>query len=452
MYQKYRNYNNNFPVASLMDIGVRFGESRPQKVRRFLASTGPKTRLVAFIVFVFFALRYFAGSKPVVVSESEPNDVQDLIDENEIRREKIQYLNFAQPFLNPATLSLVNYENGGNMVMKKDAEYVRLVPEQPNSVGYVFSRLPISLKEAGAFEAVVDFRIHGEQNRMSLIGDGMAFWLTSEPLSQGNLFGMQSNYHGLTVILDTFKNTQNRLRKSNGATSFPRVSIQTNNGVHDKYNKDDDGTSTEIGSCSLHRVYNTRTDTPSRMRLMYVRSSNLFQVDFDVLGDGSWKTCFTTKELSSSLIPQTPYFGVSAETGELSHNVDLYGIEVSALKDTQGNSVRSVDALMDKLDDKIDAENKQSEAKRRHRRLERKPKPVRRKSSRRLKQSENRAKRRNMELHNDERGAIGSFFSLVWAVIKYTVYTAMALVLAYIGLLAYRVYREKRRKPQRGLL
>ncbi|KAG7755345.1 hypothetical protein KL947_004191 [Ogataea haglerorum] len=436
-----------------MDIGVGYGAQRP-RLGRQLARARNRTKLGAALLLLCVLWLLFGRKKPVAQEPAqEPNDVQSLIQEREIRRENIRYLNFGRPFVNPATLALINYDNGGNMVMKKDSDYVRLVSERPNSVGYVFSRLPVSLQDADSFEAIVDFKIHGQQTRISLIGDGMAFWLTSQPLSQGDMFGMQNDYHGLAVIVDTFKNTPGKMRGNRGANSFPRVSIQSNNGFAGKYNKDDDGTTTELGSCALHRAYNTPVDVPSRMRVRYIRSSGYFSVEFDLLGNDNWKTCFSTTDLAASLVPETPYVGVSAETGELFHNVDLYGIEVNSLKDASGRPVQSIDALIDRLDDKIDAETKQHEAKRRHRRFNKPKKNARRRSASRLRRAEQRAKQLNKELYNDERGAIGYFFNLLWRLFKYALYTAMFVILAYIGLLGYRVYRDKRkRRNQRGLL
>ncbi|KAG7854877.1 hypothetical protein KL939_004626 [Ogataea angusta] len=437
-----------------MDIGVGYGSQRG-RLGRQLARAGGKTKLGGGVLVLFFLWLLLGRKKSPATQElaQEPNDVQSLIQEHEIRRENVQYLSLRPPFVNSATLAMINYDNGGNMVMKKDSDYVRLVPERPNSVGYVFSRLPVSLQDADSFEAVVDFKIHGQQTRISLIGDGMAFWLTSQPLSQGDMFGMQNDYRGLAVIVDTFKNTPGKMRDNRGANSFPRVSIQSNNGFAGKYNKDDDGTATEIGSCALHRAYNTRMDAPSRMRVRYIRSSGYFSVEFDILGNDNWKTCFSTTELAASLVPETPYVGVSAETGELFHNVDLYGIEVHSLKDASGGPVQSIDALIDRLDDRIDAETKQHEAKRRHRRFNKPQKTTTRRTASRLRRSEQRAKQLNKELYNDERGAVGYFFSLVWRLTTYALYTAMFVVLAYIGLLGYRVYRDKRkRRNQRGLL
>ncbi|ODV86942.1 hypothetical protein CANARDRAFT_27287 [[Candida] arabinofermentans NRRL YB-2248] len=476
-----------------MDIGYGYG-GRPHtfagRVKMVNSKLNNKTRALVGLVILFFIYKVLFSSSSskddeVLLNntsedapteeESFAEEVQDLMEENNIEKELIRYLTLQKPYVDPQTLSLYNYESGGNMIFGQKSEYIRLVSEKPNSVGYIFSRMPISLSDSGSFEIEFEFRIHGEQTRSSLIGDGVGVWLTSNPLEQGDLFGMQSDYHGLAVFIDTYKNS--RTRGSKGASSFPYVSIQANDGQLNKYDKSRDGIATELGGCSLHRVYNVKKGSGySKMRITYLRTSGYFQIDFDTLGNGVWKTCFTTEELGPNVIPETPYFGISAETGELFHNVDLGRVTVNALKDREGQAISSIEALLDKVEDKNDVEvdvepqhedrgarnrrgggknSRNRMAKRRHRRLNKASKGVgrQRKTASRLRNSERRLKEADAKKYGKESGFVGWFFGLVWLALKFLLYSALFVIIGYFMLLTYRIYREKQKKSMsRGLL
>ncbi|GMF07523.1 unnamed protein product [Ambrosiozyma monospora] len=211
----------------------------------------------------------------------------------------------------------------------------------------------------------------------------MALWISDRPLNQGSVFGMSSEYRGLGIFIDTYKNNN---QKSGSRSVFPWVSLQPNDGTPNKYRKDLDGKDTEIGGCDMHRLYNVKKNAISKMKVTYLRRSNTLEVDFDIRGDGNWKNCYSTTNYLVGNIPNSPYIGVSAETGQLFHNVDLYEMTVSSLKDSTGEPLVSVEQLVQRIDSEIakdedelkkkdlDSETKDRVQRRRQRRLDRRSK------------------------------------------------------------------------------
>ncbi|GMF00628.1 unnamed protein product [Ambrosiozyma monospora] len=135
---------------------------------------------------------------------------------------------------------------------------------------------------------------------------------------------------------------------------------------------------------------------------------------------------------------------------------------VSSLKDSTGEPLVSVEQLVQRIDSEIakdedelkkkdlDSETKDRVQRRRQRRLDRRSK---RKTMSRLRRQERELKRRDAEKYGDERGFIGWFFKLVWKIFKTILYVVLFAVVCYIGVIVYRVYRDKqKRKTSRGLL
>ncbi|GAV27265.1 hypothetical protein PMKS-000729 [Pichia membranifaciens] len=357
------------------------------------------------------------------------------------------------PYLDSSN-KIPHYKNGGNMLLSRNSDHIRLVKDSPKNSGHLFSRVPISQDDLSAFEVELEFQITGDQEKISLIGDGMAIWFTDEQLNQGDVFGMQSNFNGLGIFIDTYKNYNGKRNRH----AFPYLSVQRNRADPHFYDKATDGTGTEIGGCSLHRIYNNEEST--KLKITYVRDANIFEIDVDVEGNGDWRTCFRKENaMLDELVPagKPIYLGVSAETGDLHHAVDLYTIDASTFRNKDGSLITEIDSLGEGIrvidtesskkvaDDKSNGkgnENVDREARRRSRR-----------TLSRLRRQEKKLKELDKIKYGSEHGFVGWFFNGVvytFKVIFMLILTAIALYACVIG---YRVYREKQRKKSpSGLL
>ncbi|QPG74298.1 hypothetical protein FOA43_001624 [Brettanomyces nanus] len=455
-----------------MDLNYSRSRNSPLgKVKHFYArlTIRAKVLLGCLFLFVFYRqfLRSFSTSDQGLndkISESEhisSISLDDSTKDQKISMISLTYMNLEDPFMNPSTLQFYNYINGGNMQLERNADYIRLVADRPSAVGYVVSRNSISEEDSSALQIELDFRLHGSQNKPDLIGDGMALWITESPLNRGDVFGMQSDYKGLGIFIDTYRNADRQEYKTTNKRRFPYLSLQPNFGDVGRYIKSNDGFQTELDGCSLHDIYNPgEENTVSKMRIIYLRDSQYLQIDVDAQGAGDWKTCVQRRDIPRILIPKNPYLAISAETGELFQAVDIYSMKVQTFRMANGDLVKSVSDLLEGLEIGLPEQSIEkpessgdSSGKRslggggggiRHRQ---------RRTLKRLQRQERELKRKDAEKYGDPRGFIGWFGKLVWKITRTILYTILAIILAYFCLIAYRIYRDKRRSKQpQGLL
>ncbi|KAG0681889.1 hypothetical protein C6P40_003807 [Pichia californica] len=451
-----------------MDISIGgSGPSFAQKARRVYGRLTPKGRLVfgiIAVIFIWFLLPSWSSKKnnddgdyynvkddskdkySTSVSRDQFHTLSDLLHKSpKVRPVSLSYLSLP-PYLNSAN-QFQHYINGGNMLLSKLAEEVKLVKDSPKNSGYLFSKNLISQDDISAFEVELSFQITGEQEKISLIGDGMAIWLTTEQLKQGDVFGMQSNFNGLGIFIDTYKNYNGKKNRH----AFPYLSIQRNRGIEGYYDKSTDGVDTEIGGCSLHRIYNN--EDPTKLRITYVRQANIFEIDVDVAGTGDWRTCFRKEnaELDDFIpIARPLYLGVSAETGELHHNVDLYSINAYSFRGEDGLPLQNIDSLGEGIqvydlrdDPKVQEENQKLKDRKDNRRQKRR-------TLNRLKRQEKKLKALDREKYGGDHGFVGWVFRGVLYFIKMIFILFLVLVSLYACVVGYRVYKDKQRKKHTG--
>ncbi|GMG00375.1 hypothetical protein B5S30_g375 [[Candida] boidinii] len=459
------------------------------RLKRFNSKLTPRGRWSLIIVSLIIFYKFILGGSLTFGlfggSGSEYQYVRDIDDEVEqislneqvnkliheenekLLRNSLNYLKLEEPFVNQNDLSVYNYDNGGNMFINQHDKKISLVTDDPHKIGYIFSNNAMTTKDSEAFEIEIDFSIHGQQLKTGLIGDGLAIWLTDKHLQRGDVFGMQSDYNGLGIFIDTYRNGQ---RIKGQHKNFPYVSIQPNNGQYGKYDKNTDGAASEIGGCSLHRVYNMRSgDGLSRLRIYYIKKTNYLSIDFDVSGTGKeFQNCFTSENNNNINLPSNPYLGLSAETGDLYHQVDIFKIKATSLKDaTSGESIESIDKIIDLVEsdrssgienDGSNSANKDNSNEdineRRRRRINRRNQRVEgRKSKSHQKRVTKRLKEMNENSFGDERGPIGWIINKLWIALKFTFYISLFSVFGYIVYVGLRVYKDNKRKNNtRGLL
>lgn len=464
-----------------MDISV--GSHKPSlfvKTRRVYSRLTTKGKVVFGIISLIFlylifpswssksqggdgssSSNYYSRSSDNSISESDYKTVtsdkyrtvSDILHHSpKVNSVALSYLSLP-PYLD-SNNKIPHYKNGGNMLLARNSDYVRLVKDSPKNSGHLFSKIPISEDDLSAFEVELEFKITGNQEKISLIGDGMAIWLTAEQLNQGDVFGMQSNFNGLGIFIDTYKNYNSKRNRH----AFPYLSIQRNWEDPFHYDKATDGTGTEVGGCSLHRIYNNEEST--KLKITYVRDANVFEIDVDVEGNGDWRTCFRKENVKlDELVPagKPVYLGVSAETGDLHHNVDLYTINANTFRNKDGSLITEIDSLGEGIR-VIDTESSKKEA---DDRSDSKgsgnvDREVRRRSRRtmsRLRRQEKKLKELGRIKYGSEHGFVGWFFNWVKYIFKVIFMLILVTIALYACVIGYRVHREKqRKKAPSGLL
>lgn len=202
---------------------------------------------------------------------------------------------FRAPFYLGRGGTLPFWEFGGSAIVSEDR--IRLTPALQSRVGWVWNSVAADMD---AWEVQMDFEIGGGGSRGA---DGMALWYVAEPKKEGISMGSAEEYRGMAVYFDTFDN--------DGQNDEPRISLWINDGTQ-RYDPFDDGRRGEKASCS-----NLNRETRSKMRVIY--RDGVIQVETDD-GAGHWVPCITHHES----LPKGYYFGLSAATGHLTDNHDVF--------------------------------------------------------------------------------------------------------------------------------
>ncbi|ODV95460.1 hypothetical protein PACTADRAFT_50179 [Pachysolen tannophilus NRRL Y-2460] len=428
-----------------------FSEKTVQKSRRLQVALG------VFGVFVVYFL-FFRSSSDSLLSSSSSSSLKDSYsneelneilkgdtysDQNEfeIKRVELSNINLVKPFMHPNTLELINFVNKGQVLINQDK--IRLVSDKPNQIGSIFSKNPISKSQTSSFELELEFSMNGKAVRNGLYGDGLALWLTENPLNlDGEVFGASNFFKGLGLFIDSYRNSND---KSTRSRAFPYVSLQVNDGKI-FYNRDNDGADTELAGCSVDGLYNARGGL-SKLRLIYIRETGYLSVDFDIRNTGSWKNCFTIHD--SIILPENPYIGLSAQTGELSHNVDIFNIATYGLFDENMNTIKSLEQIgsnLEKLYGKEEETNGQIQGKTDSddNNIEDEDDTEEQEEDDQSTISRNRRSRRPLE-NEKKYGRHGNFFGWVWHLIKTFFLIILCLIVLYIISIIVRAQLEKRR-------
>ncbi|KAK4470713.1 hypothetical protein MN116_006241 [Schistosoma mekongi] len=191
-----------------------------------------------------------------------------------------------------------------------EPQFVRLTSDVKSSHGGIYNTKPLTVRD---WEVVITFHVHSSK---TLVGDGFAFWYTQNPPSNGPAFGSREKFRGLAVFFDTYAN-------QNGEHSHdhPYISAMINDGSK-QYDHDRDGTLTELAGCSS----NFRNNDYSVATIRY--TNNQLKVSMKYQGTVDPVDCFTVDGVH---LPTGYYIGVSAATGDLSDNHDIYSIHTYEL-------------------------------------------------------------------------------------------------------------------------
>ncbi len=225
-------------------------------------------------------------------------------DNNPNRPKVKRSLSFRPPFV-PRN-GVQGWSVGAQAAIQKD--FVRLTQQKQSQSGYMWTEKFAKMKD---WEALIEFRITGERN---IGGDGFAFWYTDGPNMVGNVFGAMDYWKGLGVFVDTFDN--------DGKGASPLITATVNDGTQ-SYIASDDGLSQAIGSCSFPVRNLPRT---SFLRIRY--QNQRLSVQFARQPGDVFEKCL---EVNNVVLDVNMHFGLSAHTGDVADNHDIYSLIVKDL-------------------------------------------------------------------------------------------------------------------------
>lgn len=197
---------------------------------------------------------------------------------------------------------------------------VRLAPSLKSQKGAIWTKAQTTFDW---WEVDIVFRISG---RGRIGADGIAFWYSTQVGDyNGNSFGSSDTWNGLAVIFDSFDN-------DNGHNN-PYIMAVLNDGTK-VFDHQNDGKSQLLAGC-LKDFRNK--PFPTRARIEYFR--NTLTVMFHngmTNNDQDYEMCLRAENVR---LPPRGYFGLSAATGGLADDHDVYHFLT--------NSLHSADQIQD---------------------------------------------------------------------------------------------------------
>eukprot|EP00286_Rhodomonas_abbreviata_P028122 CAMPEP_0181312580 /NCGR_PEP_ID=MMETSP1101-20121128/13774_1 /TAXON_ID=46948 /ORGANISM="Rhodomonas abbreviata, Strain Caron Lab Isolate" /LENGTH=374 /DNA_ID=CAMNT_0023419443 /DNA_START=184 /DNA_END=1305 /DNA_ORIENTATION=+ len=189
-------------------------------------------------------------------------------------------------------------------------QYVRLTPSEAGHEGSIWSRERVPYTD---WEVELSFKVTGARY---LGGDGFGLWFTEKSEQFGGTFGNQEDFAGLGIIFDTYDN--------DGKRDNPSISAIYSDGSI-RFNHDDDGRKQLIPGATCKINYrNPRT--PISVKVKYQDSTLV--VSYDMRSKGVWTECF---RVESQAMPASYFIGLTAHTGQVADNHDIFKLITTSL-------------------------------------------------------------------------------------------------------------------------
>jgi len=195
----------------------------------------------------------------------------------------------------------------GDTVVTDD--FVRLTPAEKSRKGAIWNT---KLYVFDTWEVEMKFKIGSPG---SLGADGMAFWYVQDFHKDGPVYGAADNWNGLAVMFDTFDNDEM------GDNPYIGVLYNDRNWSYDQNGRTRDPKgANELGGC---RCSYRNMDT--WVKIQYFQGT--IQVLYKLNVNAEYSMCAQAKVN----LPSGYYFGLSAATGGLTDNHDVYSFETFRL-------------------------------------------------------------------------------------------------------------------------
>ncbi|GEQ69299.1 hypothetical protein JCM33374_g2970 [Metschnikowia sp. JCM 33374] len=399
-----------------------------------MASSSLRNRVVLAIVSLLSlgAVYWFvfSGKTPDWFSPEEINDMfQNKKSDVSVKRVELSEQGISSPYLDRTTLKPVNWDHSGDLIVY-NGQHISLTSSGKHQASNMFSKKPLN---AESFEMELTFHLHSKE---SIMADGMAVWFLEQPSPLGDVFGVQNNFKGLGIVIDTFRNGVHG--------DFPLVSAQYSPDPL-FYDKNTDGLNTQIASCTAKSLVNPASGK-TRMRVVHTKNGYL-SVDFNYDPDhsGEWHNCFSVMDVK---LPSQSYLGLSAETGQMFETVDIIESKIFALYSPDGDHfIESVDELETIMQQQAPSDEPNNS--RDNKRV--------RKSLLRLRNAERRIKEQERAYRLEKYGDADATFvrrwsSRIFAGLKYALYFFLVIFVVWVVRIFIKTKRSKRSYRSTGLL
>lgn len=193
------------------------------------------------------------------------------------------------------------------------SDKVRVAPSLRSQKGAIWTK---SRTNFDWWEVEIQFRVTG---RGRLGADGLAFWYTTEHGDyDGDVYGASDKWVGLGLFFDSFDNDN----KHNN----PFIMAVLNDGSR-SFDHDNDGTTQQLAGCL--RDFRNKP-YPTRAKIEYY--NNVLTVLFHGgmnNNPNEYEMCLRAENV---VLPKYGYFGVSAATGGLADDHDVYHFLTTSLQ------------------------------------------------------------------------------------------------------------------------
>ncbi|XP_051170674.1 protein ERGIC-53 [Leptopilina boulardi] len=225
------------------------------------------------------------------------------------RRFEYKY-SFKPTYLAQKDGSVPFWEYGGNAIASSDS--VRVAPSLRSQKGAIWTKKPTNFEW---WEVDLVFRVTG---RGRVGADGLAFWYTtSKGQYNGTVFGSSDQWTGLGIFFDSFDNDN----KHNN----PYIMGVINDGTK-TFDHSNDGVGQLTGGC-LRDFRNKPFPTKAKIEYYKNTLTVLFHNGM-TNNEQDYEICFRQENI---FLPQFGYFGVSAATGGLADDHDVFHFLTTSL-------------------------------------------------------------------------------------------------------------------------
>ncbi|SPP85426.1 protein ERGIC-53 [Drosophila guanche] len=225
------------------------------------------------------------------------------------RRFEYKY-SFKPPYLAQKDGTVPFWEYGGNAIAS--SESVRVAPSLRSQKGAIWTKTQTNFDW---WDVEIVFRVTG---RGRIGADGLAFWYTTEKGDyNGPVFGSSDRWNGLGIIFDSFDNDN----KHNN----PYISAVVNDGTK-MYDHTNDGTTQLLSGCL--RDFRNKP-FPTRARIEYYNNVLTVLIHNGMTNNNDdYELCMRSDGVN---LPKNGYFGISAATGGLADDHDVFHFLTTSL-------------------------------------------------------------------------------------------------------------------------
>ncbi|XP_055707371.1 protein ERGIC-53 [Phlebotomus papatasi] len=217
---------------------------------------------------------------------------------------------FKPPYLAQKDATVPFFQYGGHAIASADS--VRIAPSLKSQKGAIWTK---SKTNFDWWDVEIVFRVSG---RGRVGADGLAFWYTTEIGDyNGDVFGSSDRWNGLGLFFDSFDNDN----KHNN----PYIMAVLNDGTK-KFDHQNDGTTQLLSGCL--RDFRNKP-FPTRARIEYY--NNVLTVLFHngmTNNNQDYEMCLRAEGVH---LPKYGYFGLSAATGGLADDHDVFHFLTTSL-------------------------------------------------------------------------------------------------------------------------